>query len=106
MRRMPYDDYSRHELILRDWLAMDRTTYAGARTFMGYLRTFLTIVIASIIFVHVFHGDAFDDLFYFGFLLGLVVLAAGTSIYMDIRSHHRDLLRLDAEEPNPPKTEK
>lgn len=95
MRRLPYDDFSRAELILRDWLAMDRTVFAGTRTFLGYIRAVVTLVIGTTIFVAVFHREAWDALVYVGFLVAAVLMLVGVLQYRAIRQHHRDLQALE-----------
>jgi len=54
----PYDSFQRRELILRDWLALDRTILANERTFLAYSRTSLTLIIAGLAFVK-FFGHVF-----------------------------------------------
>jgi putative membrane protein len=98
MRRLPYDDYNKKEMILRDFLAMDRTVFAGTRTFLGYIRVTLTLVIATLIFIRIFNGHLEDHIFYLGFILALIILAAGISLYLKIKTHHKDLQRMEAYE--------
>ena len=43
MRDYPYLKFSENELILRDFLAVDRTVLANERTFLAYIRTALTL---------------------------------------------------------------
>jgi len=95
MRRLPYDDYSRAEMILRDWLAMDRTVFAGTRTFLGYVRAVITMIIATAIFLAVFHQAAWDVLLYVGFMVAAVLLLLGIFQYREIRQHHRDLYAVE-----------
>jgi len=95
MRRLPYDDCNKKEMVLRDFLAMDRTVFAGTRTFLGYIRVTLTLVIATLIFIRVFHGHLEDHLFYLGFILALIVFAAGLSLYLKIKTHHKELQRME-----------
>lgn len=95
MRKLPYDDYSRAEMILRDWLAMDRTVFAGNRTFMGYIRAAITLVIATLVFMAVFHQASWHVLLYAGFLISIMVLLAGVFQYRFIKQHHRDLHDLE-----------
>lgn len=47
----PYTPFEKEKFILRDRLAMDRTTLANERTLMAYLRTSLTLVIVAITFL-------------------------------------------------------
>ena len=43
MNDHPYSRFSENELILRDFLAVDRTVLANERTFLAYTRTALTL---------------------------------------------------------------
>jgi putative membrane protein len=47
----PYTPFEKDQFILRDRLAMDRTTLANERTLLAYLRTSLTIVIVAVTFL-------------------------------------------------------
>lgn len=52
---MSYDPYSRfkkEELILRDYLAADRTTLANERTLLSYIRTSLALAAAGGSLIH------------------------------------------------------
>ena len=46
-RPAPYETLLLEEIILRDYLALDRTALANERTLMSYLRTALALVIAG-----------------------------------------------------------
>ena len=98
MRHLPYDDYDKKEMVLRDFLAMDRTVFAGTRTFLGYIRVTLTLIIATLIFIRVFNGYVEDHLFYLGFILALIILAAGISLYMKIKIHYKNLQKAETYE--------
>ena len=95
MRHLPYDDYDKKEMVLRDFLAMDRTVFAGTRTFLGYIRVTLTLIIATLIFIRVFNGYVEDHLFYLGFILALIILAAGISLYLKIKIHYKNLQKTE-----------
>ena len=98
MRHLPYDDYDKKEMVLRDFLAMDRTVFAGTRTFLGYIRVTLTLIIATLIFIRVFNGYVEDHLFYLGFILALIILAAGISLYLKIKIHYKKLQKAETYE--------
>lgn len=95
MRRLPYDDYRRVELILRDWLAMDRTTFAGTRTFLAYLRAVATAIIATVIFIAIFRSSLWGAVAYFGFVIAAVLLLFGVLQYQKITSHQQDLRAIE-----------
>ncbi len=43
----PYDAWRQEELILRDFLAIDRTVLANERTFLAYVRTSLAFLVVG-----------------------------------------------------------
>ena len=47
-----YSNVDNDNLILRDYLAADRTKLANERTFLAYLRTGLCFLVSGIAFVH------------------------------------------------------
>ena len=51
---MPYSRFKKEELILRDYLAADRTVLANERTFMSYLRTSVALAAAGGSLIHFF----------------------------------------------------
>ena len=63
------DNYKHNEkdLILRDFLAIDRTKLANERTFLAYLRTFIAFFAAAVGLTQYFEEIA---LIVFGFILG------------------------------------
>ena len=85
MDKDPYDSFQRHELILRDWLALDRTILANERTFLAYSRTSLTLIIAGLAFVkffgHVFYITA-----------GYVFIATGVGFFIFSLSRYRRMV--------------
>ena len=54
MSNSPYSKYAADELILRDYLAADRTILANERTLLAYIRTGLAFVAAGVYFMHFF----------------------------------------------------
>lgn len=55
---MPYSDVPREQLILRDILAIHRTTLANERTLLAYVRTALTSLITGIGLIKFFESTA------------------------------------------------
>jgi len=53
-------------MILRDYLALDRTKLANERTFLGYIRTFISILLSGVGFVQFVDIEAVK---YLGFVL-------------------------------------
>ena len=50
----PYNGIQKGDLILRDYLAIDRTVMANEVSFMSYIRTALTMVVAAMTFLKFF----------------------------------------------------
>jgi putative membrane protein len=70
MADQPYLQYKPEELILRDYLAADRTALANERTLMSYVRTALAMMAAGASALHFLEGMYAD-------VLGSVLVAAG-----------------------------
>jgi putative membrane protein len=56
----PYVGFKREEMILRDWLALDRTVLANKRTFLAYGRTSIALIGLGIVFVKLIHHPFFE----------------------------------------------
>lgn len=52
MNRDPYSQFKKEELILRDYLAADRTVLANERTFMAFIRTSLALAAGGASLIH------------------------------------------------------
>lgn len=55
-----YSDFHQDEMILRDFLAADRTMLANERTFLSYTRTALAFVIGGASLIHFLSGAITD----------------------------------------------
>ncbi len=65
MSEHPYDHYNgvhKQDLILRDYLAIDRTIMANESSFLSYIRTALTMVIAAVTFLKFFDSTSLHTL--------------------------------------------
>ncbi len=51
-----FTEGKKDELTLRDYLAVDRTIMANETSFMSYIRTSLTVVVAGVSIIHFFNG--------------------------------------------------
>ncbi|MEK7352904.1 MAG: DUF202 domain-containing protein [Chloroflexota bacterium] len=71
-----YARFKKEELILRDYLAADRTVLANERTFMAYIRTALALAAGGGTLIHFFDSA----LIRIGGAL-LIVLAAGILVW-------------------------
>ncbi|MBF0363451.1 MAG: DUF202 domain-containing protein [Oligoflexia bacterium] len=51
-KKRPYSNFTRDQLILRDWLAIDRTILANKRTVLAYIRTAMAFFISGVTAIH------------------------------------------------------
>jgi putative membrane protein len=73
----PYTEFSRGDMILRDWLALDRTVLANKRTFLAYGRTSIALIALGIAFVKLIDHRFFEISGFFLMGTGIVVLGIG-----------------------------
>jgi len=82
MTTPPYAEYDRRELILRDHLALDRTSLANERTLMAFVRTGLNFVLLGLAGAH-FGGQG--ALGVVGMAIGVLVLIFGAWRFIAMR---------------------
>jgi len=81
--KTPYEQLEPKEILLRDFLAVDRTVLANERTLLAYLRTALGALIAGISLVQFFDTP---PLIVIGWILvGLSVLILGIGVARFLR---------------------
>lgn len=95
MSKPPYDSFSAHEFILRDWLALDRTVLANERTLLAYGRTSLGLFLTGVTLIKVFKSN-----FAIGTGWAFVFAAIGIFIYgfrrfRKTQGHYRALAALE-----------
>jgi putative membrane protein len=73
----PYTEFKREEMILRDWLALDRTVLANKRTFLAYGRTSIALIGLGIAFVKLIHHPFFEVSGFMLMGLGVLVFSVG-----------------------------
>ena len=78
----PYEEFKREEMILRDWLALDRTVLANKRTFLAYGRTAIALFALGIAFVRLIHHQFFEVSGFVLMALGIVVFIVGTREFL------------------------
>ena len=78
-----YTRFKREELILRDYLAADRTVLANERTLMSFIRTAVALAAAGASLIHFFDSVATT----FGGII-LILLAAATLFWGSQRYLH------------------
>jgi len=76
--------YNKDEMILRDFLATDRTALANERTVLAYARTAISIVAAGVGFIKLFDSPIIRSIGYAFFPVGLMVLVYGLYRFIKI----------------------
>jgi putative membrane protein len=87
MTEQPYARFEREELIVRDYLAADRTALANERTFLAYVRTALGIAAAGGSLIHFLDSLAWDVLGVLLLVMAVFTLAWG--VYQFRHYNHR-----------------
>lgn len=85
-RKSTYDFEHREKIILRDFLALERTRLANERTFFAYIRTSLYLVLAGIAFLQL---EGFGELHWLGYLslaLSVVFLVFGAIKFYHLKN--------------------
>ncbi|QLQ03397.1 MAG: DUF202 domain-containing protein [Thiobacillus sp.] len=68
-------------MILRDWLALDRTVLANKRTFLAYSRTAIAMAVLGIAFIKLIGHPFFEISGFLLVLSGIVVFYVGAREY-------------------------
>ena len=84
---IPYGEFRKEELILRDHLAAQRTVLANERTLLAYTRTALTFLIGGVTFLQFFGHPAAQA-------LGWIFLPAAGVTAVVGGHHYRRMKRL------------
>lgn len=82
----PYSKVSKKKMILRDYLATDRTILANERTFLAYVRTSLTLLVAGASFVHFFNSFATQIAGWAFIISAIIMFAIGTIKYRKLKA--------------------
>jgi putative membrane protein len=82
MTQQPYERFAGEELILRDYLAADRTVLANERTYLAYIRTALALIIAGASALHFLESVWADFLGLALLLAGFLTLGIGSRRYL------------------------
>ncbi|MEE8152108.1 MAG: DUF202 domain-containing protein [candidate division NC10 bacterium] len=98
MSDRPYSKMIKEKLILRDYLAADRTVLANERTFLAYVRTALTLFAAGATSIHFFQSLVIQIAGWILMPLGVITLIIGLTRYKKMQRQIRD----EMEEGNPP----
>lgn len=88
----PYSEFKRESMILRDWLALDRTVLANKRTFLAYSRTAIAMVVLGIAFVKLIGHQFFEISGFLLILFGIIVFFIGIREYSSNTRRFRKLM--------------
>lgn len=80
-----YAEVDKSHLILRDFLAIDRTVLANQNTFLAYLRTALTLFVAGLTFIRFFDHSVVVIIGWIFVPLGIITFAVGLLRYNRLR---------------------
>jgi len=82
----PYEKLNCEELVLRDYLATDRTVLANERTLLAYVRTTLAFLAAGGSFIQFFDSLVFEVIGWGLILLAFVFFVIGASHFLRMRA--------------------
>ncbi|MHB1281629.1 MAG: DUF202 domain-containing protein [Acidithiobacillus sp.] len=88
-----FHTYPKSKLVLRDWLALDRTAAANRRVFYSFLRTTLDLTIAGLILIHFFNYQSIIVIGAIFLLLSVVVGSFSYFRFLRVQSHYHKFLR-------------
>ncbi|MDO8687300.1 MAG: DUF202 domain-containing protein [Dehalococcoidales bacterium] len=88
-----YIQFKKDDLILRDYLAADRTVLANERTFMSFIRTAIALAAAGGSLIHFFNSTATTAGGIALIILAVATLAWGFQRFLYYR-RHLELLQL------------
>ena len=76
-----YLQVDRSKMILRDFLAVDRTILANQNTFLAYLRTALTLFVAGVTFIRFFDFKLVEIIGWIFIPVGVITFVVGLVRY-------------------------
>lgn len=85
MKSDPYTRFKNDELILRDYLAADRTVLANERTLLSYARTAMAFAAAGAALIHFFDSAFVEVMGWVLIALAIWTLAVGAQRYLRMR---------------------
>jgi putative membrane protein len=77
----PYSNFGEDELILRDYLAIDRTILANDRTVLAFVRTALALFLTGVTLIKLFGPGPIVTIGWTASALGTIVLVMGLVRY-------------------------
>lgn len=76
--KIPYQKFQDKELILRDYLAVDRTILANESTYLAYIRTSLNLTVVGVTILQLAKGHELSNLGYIFVSLAVLIFLRGT----------------------------
>lgn len=77
---------NKDEIILRDYLAMERTTLANERTLLSYIRSSLYLLVGGIALIKLENFENLRILGYFSLILTVLFVVIGVYRYQKLKS--------------------
>ncbi|HSX08744.1 MAG TPA: DUF202 domain-containing protein [Candidatus Saccharimonadales bacterium] len=87
MSKTYYERFSNEELILRDHLAVDRTSLANEKTFLAYIRTSLTMLISAVTLIKLFDSVITQAIGWIFIVVGIILSILGGIRYIKLRQN-------------------
>lgn len=84
-------NHNKEEMILRDFLATDRTILANERTFLAYLRTFISFFASGIGFIKFVDEKVIVFLGYILVALSVIILYFGCTRYFKTKKRYENI---------------
>ncbi len=82
---MSFEFKNKKEIILRDYLALERTRLANDRTLFSYIRTALYLILAGLAFMQMTDFKSIKWLAPLCFLISIIILILGITSYFKMR---------------------
>jgi len=83
--KAPYESFEASQLILRDFLAVDRTILANERTLLAYVRTALGALLAGISLIKFFDSIALNVVGWSLILSSIGILGKGAARFVEMK---------------------
>lgn len=84
-------DFDKSEMILRDFLAADRTLLANERTLLAYIRTGISLIAVGISLIKLFEGNFSYICAIVSFIVGIAAIAFGGYRYKKINGKMKNI---------------
>ncbi|RKX26897.1 MAG: DUF202 domain-containing protein [Candidatus Zixiibacteriota bacterium] len=88
-----YSSFKKRDMLLRDHLAVDRTTLSNQNTFLAYIRTALTLFVAGVTFIRFFGSTAIEIIGWCFVPIGVFTFVTGLIRYNRLRITLRKIER-------------